>query len=233
MIADRRVLAVITARGGSRGVPGKNLKDLAGRPLLEWTIRAARQSTLIDRIIVSSDDTNIIRLANALECDAPFVRSAELASDRAQSIDVVIDAVDKVPGYDIVVLLQPTSPLRTAGDIDGTIELLSSSPAAVTATHAAVHPWLVFKPTSDGRLEPYSAPARGTSLRRQDLPPAVKLNGAVYAAEIGWLREHRTFIHRDGTRVWIMPAERSLDIDTPGDFEAAERILTRSAHTLP
>ena len=233
MIAGRRVLAVIPARGASKGVPGKNLKRLAGCPLIEWSIRAARRSRYIDRIIVSSEDAEIIAVAKSLECEAPFVRSAVLAEDSARSIDVVLDAIDRVPGYDVVVLLQPTSPLRTADDIDGTLALLNDAPAAVTATNATAHPWLVYKPAPDGSLKAYVAPQTGASLRRQDLPPAVQLNGAVYAAEVSWLRKHQAFVHEDETRVWIMPAERSVDIDTPYDFETAERILIRSAPSLP
>ena len=232
MIANRRVLAVITARGASKGVPGKNLKTLAGCPLIEWSILAARGSKYIDRLILSSEDAEIIAVARGLKCEVPFVRSAALAADSTPSVDVVLDAVNEVPGYDIVVLLQPTSPLRTADDIDCTLVLLHDAPAAVTATNASTHPWLVYSQTPDGKLLPYVAPNIGASLRRQDLPAAVQLNGAVYAADICWLRKNRAFVVRDQTRVWIMPEERSVDIDTLYDFETAERVMI-GLPTLP
>ena len=115
MIGDRSVLAVITARGGSKGLPRKNLLPFRGAPLIAWTIRAAQAANSIDRLILSSDDPEIIETAHSLGCEAPFRRTPDLSSDTAASVDVLLDAAARVPGYDIVVLLQPTSPLRTAG----------------------------------------------------------------------------------------------------------------------
>src|SRR5688500_10349967 len=129
MIAGRSVLALIPARGGSKGLPGKNLLPVDGRPLLDWTVQAARRSRYIDRVVLSSDDPAIIAAGLAAGCDAPFVRPAELASDTAGTLEVVEHALDRLPGYDVLVLLQPTSPLRTAGDIDGACERMVASGA--------------------------------------------------------------------------------------------------------
>lgn len=221
MIGARKVLAVITARGGSKGLPGKNTRPLAGLPLIGWTIKAAKASRYIDRTILSSDDPEIMAVAADLGCDVPFVRSSVLASDTATSIDVVLDALERVPGYDVVVLLQPTSPLRSAYDIDNTLDLLEAAPSAVSATEAATHPWLTYRSDPTGRLSAYLKDA-GVSLRRQDLPPALMLNGAVYAADTAWLIRERSFLQDGQTRAWTMPAERSIDIDTLDDFREAE-----------
>ena len=226
MIGDRSVLTVITARGGSKGLPGKNLRPLRGRPLVAWTIEAARRSRFIDRLILSSDDAGIISAARELGCEAPFVRSPDLSGDEASSIDVVLDALDRAPGHGIVVLLQPTSPLRTAADIDGALEQMerAGAPACVSVCEAPAHPWLIYRREEGGRLDPYAPPVEGASLRRQDLPAAWVLNGAVYAAESDWLRRERTFLRAGETVAWQMPSERSVDIDTLEDFRAAERL---------
>lgn len=223
MIGDARVLAVIPARGGSKGLPRKNLAPFLGRPLIAWTIEAALGARRIDRVILSSDDPEIIEAARGLGCEAPFVRAAALATDEATSLDVVLDAVDRTPGYDIVVLLQPTSPLRTAEDIDAVLDLLAAADSAVSVAEAADHPFLVYRPDANGRLRPYAEPASGASLRRQDLPPAWSLNGAIYAARIDWLRRERAFVRPGQTLAWPMPVERSADIDTPTDLIEAER----------
>lgn len=230
MIRDRLVLAVIPARGGSKGVPGKNIAPVAGRPLIAWTIAAARQSKYIDRLVVSSDDDRIIEAARASGCEAPFKRSAELATDTSTTMDVIVDALDRLPGHGYVVVLQPTSPLRTGQDIDDCIEamLAADAPAAVSLRPAIDHPWLVFRLAQGGALSPFATVEPGTSLRRQDLPEAVCLNGAVYVADCDWLRKHRSFLS-DSTVGHVMPAERSADIDTPADLEQVRSIL-ESAH---
>ncbi len=225
MIGGRSVLAVITARGGSKGLPRKNVLPFRGQPLIAWTIRAAQASACIDRVIVSTDDEEIADVCRSLGCEVPFMRGAALASDTATSVDVVLDAADRVPGYDIVVLLQPTSPLRTAGDIDATLALMQESGAnsAATVTEAPCHPFLVFRRDDSGRLAAYVEAPPGQSFRRQDLPEAFQLNGAVYAADLSWVRAARTLVRPGETAAVLMPPERSADIDTLEDFEAAER----------
>lgn len=226
MIDGLRVLAIIPARGGSKGIPDKNIAPLGGMPLIGWTIRAARLSKHVDNMILSSDDNQIIEEARRLGCNAPFKRSPELATDTSASIDVVMDALDRTPGYDIVVLLQPTSPLRTASDIDGCLRamLIIAAPAAVTVRPALDHPYLVFSREDQGRLTHFAQPPDGASLRRQDLPESWCLNGAVYAARCDWLRTSRSFLSPQ-TVSFPMAANRSIDIDTPADLRAAEVLL--------
>ena len=118
MIAGQKILAVITARGGSKGLPGKNIRPIAGLPLIAWTIRAAHASSLVDRTVLSTDDEKIATVARQHGCEVPFMREARLAADDTSSMDVIIDVLDRIPGFDIVLLLQPTSPLRTSADID-------------------------------------------------------------------------------------------------------------------
>ncbi len=225
MIGDRSVLAVITARGGSKGLPRKNLLPFRGAPLIAWTIEAARAATSIDRLILSSDDPEIIETARSLGCEAPFQRQAELAGDTAASVDVVLDAADRMPGYDIVVLLQPTSPLRTAGDIEATLALMveTGAPSAVSVSEAPCHPYLIFGRDAVGRLSPFVEKPAELSWRRQDLPPAWRVNGAVYAADLAWLRAGRAMCTAGETVAYEMPVERSFDIDTLEDLRAAER----------
>jgi N-acylneuraminate cytidylyltransferase len=227
MIDGLSVLGLITARGGSRGVPRKNLRTVAGRPLIGWTIAAARQSRVLDRVVLSSDDEEIIEVARRLGCDAPFRRPAALASDTAPSIDVVLHALTQLPGHDIVVLLQPTSPLRTAVDLDGCVQRLvaSGAPSCVSVREAVDHPYWTYRLDAGGQLQPYvEPPAGGAAMRRQDLPGAYAINGAVYAARVDRLLASRSFL-APGTVCVVMPADRSLDIDTSVDLQAAERLL--------
>lgn len=225
MIGGRSVLAVITARGGSKGLPRKNLLPFRGAPLIAWTIRAAQGAPSIDRLILSSDDPEIIETARSLGCEAPFRRAPELAGDTAASVDVVLDAADRVPGHDIVVLLQPTSPLRVAGDIEATLALMAETgaPSAVSVSEAPCHPWLIFRRDAGGRLSPFVETPAGISLRRQDLPAAYRINGAVYAADLAWLRAGRAMCRAGETVAHQMPVERSADIDTLEDLRAAGR----------
>lgn len=224
MIADRSILAVIVARGGSKGLPGKNVRELAGRPAVAWSVLAAHGSRFVDRTILSSDDDAIIDAARVEECEIPFCRPASLASDDASVIDVLFHALDAVGGtYDVVVLLQATSPLRIAADIDGCLECLiaANAPACVTVCRPSHPPHLFYRPDPDGRLHRLMDFA-GIE-RRQDMPETVMLNGAVYAAEIDWLRRNRTFV-TDETVAYMMPAERSVDIDSELDFRLAQTL---------
>lgn len=225
MISGKSVLAVITARGGSLGLPRKNVLPFRGSPLIAWTIQAALASRHVDRVILSSDDAEIIETAARFGCEAPFVRVPALAGPEAASIDVVLDALDRTPGYEVVVLLQPTSPLRISEDIDGALERMdeTGAPAVVSVRPSTDHPWLTFGRDGRDRLAPHAQVPKGASLRRQDLPEAWVLNGAVYAAGVAWLRRGRTFMRPGETALWPMPAERSVDIDTLEDFRRAER----------
>lgn len=227
MIGGRRVLAVIPARGGSKGVPGKNIHPIGGRPLIGWTIAAANASIHVDRAIVTSDDDGIMAVAREEGGDVPYRRDAALATDDATSVDVVLDALQRVPGYDVVVLLQPTSPLRTAADIDAALRLMirQEAESCVSVCEASEHPWLMFRPDGEERLSPYCAAPDGASLRRQDLPPAYVLNGAIYAIDAMRLKATRKFFEPGRTAAYVMPIEKSHDIDTWDDIRRVDDIL--------
>jgi N-acylneuraminate cytidylyltransferase len=225
MYRGKKFLAVIPARGGSKGLPGKNIRPLAGKPLLAWSIEAARRSRYIDRIVLSSDDPAIMATARQWGAEAPFQRPAELATDQALGIDVVLHAIEQVAGFDYVVLCQPTSPLRIAEDIDGAIEKLfqTGAPVCVSVTEAEKTPYWMFTLAESDRMVPVMEhPDR--SVNRQELPKIYVLNGAVYVAEIGWFKKARSFL-TDETLGYVMPASRSVDIDTERDFLLAETLL--------
>ena len=230
MIGGRKVLALIPARGGSKGLPGKNILPVAGRPLLDFSIEAARGSHFIDRVALSSDDDAIIAAAVACGCEAPFRRPAELATDNAGTIDVVLHALDQLPGYDVVVLLQPTSPLRTAVDIDAACQRFqhSAAPACVSVSLVEQSPYWMYLLGDNGALRPVIEAPSGVT-RRQDLPPAYTLNGAIYIADVAWLRKTRSFVTAE-TIAYVMPAARSIDIDSAADFEAFKKAIMEKTY---
>lgn len=215
----KSVLAIITARGGSKGLPRKNVLMAGGRPLIAWTISAARESSAIDRVVLSSDDDEIMEAAKMWGCEVPFRRPPELASDTATSMDVVLHALDQLPGYDFVVLLQPTSPLRTSADIDAAFKqiLSSGAPSCVSVCEAEQSPYWMYRLKENGQLTKLIPESIGVT-RRQDLPLVYTLNGAIYIAQIDWLRKTKSFIG-DGCIAYQMPRERSIDIDNAEDFE--------------
>lgn len=222
MIEGDRALAVITARGGSKGLPRKNLRELDGKPLIAWSIEAAAQSALLDRTVVSTDDTEIADVARRWGADVPFLRPSQLAGDTSAIVDAILHAVDNVPEtYRYIVLLQATSPLRSRADIDAALTLCrrANAPACVSVTPAPKARW-TLEMDEAGRL---SLPQEiGT--RRQELPDTYRPNGAVYVAELDWLRKKRDF-YQPGVVGYVMPPERSLDIDTMMDFLLAEAVV--------
>ena len=229
MIDGKRVLALITARGGSKGLARKNIAPLGGRPMIAWTIAAARESRSVDRTILSSDDDEIIAVARAWGCAVPFVRPADLARDDTPSEPVVLHALDTLPeSFDIVVLLQPTSPLRSADDIDQCLARLceADAPCCVTVTQPAKSPYWMYTMEGCGRLAPLLADSAVTT-RRQGLPSVYVLNGAMYAALVPWFRERRTFLAEE-TVGHVMPPERSVDVDTELDLALAKSILSET-----
>jgi N-acylneuraminate cytidylyltransferase len=135
MIDENSVLGVILARGGSKGFPRKNVRELAGKPIIAWTIEAGHESEHLDRLILSSDDEEIMAVAEEYGCDVPFRRPEKLVQDDTSSMDALLHAMKQVPDHDYVVLLQPTSPLRTAEDVDATAQCYeSAAPACVMVT---------------------------------------------------------------------------------------------------
>lgn len=225
MINYKKVLAVITARGGSKGIPRKNIKILAGKPLIAWTIEEAKKSKYIDRLILSSDDEEIIKVAKEWGCEVPFVRPKELAGDDTKSIDVVLHAINEINGkYNLLCLLQPTSPLRRHYDIDQSIELsyLNSCANVVSVTEVDKDPLFFFE--IEGSLLKSIYPNANFNIRRQDLTKKYYVNGAIYINDIKQLMQQKTFITLN-TLGYIMPKIRSIDIDNIFDFQLCEFII--------
>ncbi len=231
-----QVLGVITARGGSKGIPGKNLKLLAGRPLLDYSIDAANDTPL-DRLILSTEDKKIADAARALGCEVPFMRPAELARDETPHLPVIQHAVrwleERVYRPDAIMILQPTSPLRSAADIAAALRMLELSGAdsvvSVTEVTAHAHPMRMLKVDDHGfaRLFATGEPVRNRINRRQDLPQAWVMNGAVYACRTEVLFAADTNLYGDRVVAYPMPAERSISIDDLDDWEAAERTIAK------
>lgn len=217
MIDGCTVLALIPARGGSKGVPRKNIRVLAGKPLIVWTIEEAKRSLYIDRLVLTSEDPEIIDVAVSWGCEAPFVRPSELAQDDTPGMAPILHALEQMPAYDLVVLLQPTSPLRTAADIDRCIEtcVRSGAPSCVTMAEAEKSPFWMYFLDEAGRMNPVIS-CEDAALPRQKLPKVYALNGAVYVARREWLLRSEMFVGPE-TIASIMPHERSLDIDTEFD----------------
>jgi CMP-N,N'-diacetyllegionaminic acid synthase len=224
------VLAVIGARGGSKTLPGKNVALLGGKPLIGWTIEAALGAALVNRTIVTTDDPEIAMVARRHGAELPFMRPAKLAGDETPSTDAIIHAVEWLESYDnyrpdIVVSLQPTSPQRTAADIDAALSLMTARDAdsVVSVTPADPHPYWTKTLDADGWITAF-IPTEKPIIRRQDLPPVYALNGAIYAATREVLLTTRSW-YTARTAAYIMPSERSLDIDTAMDFRIAQTMI--------
>lgn len=227
MINGQKVLGIIPARGGSKTIPRKNLKIMAGKPLIAWTIAEAQKSKYLDRLILSSEDPEIIEMAQKLGCEVPFVRPVELAQDDTPGIEPVIHAINNIgEKYDYIVLLQPTSPLRTANDIDDCIGFCNAEDAAicVSVCEADQSPYWMYTLNDKQRLYPLM-PEGSSVQRRQDLPKVYVENGAIYMAKTDYLLTTKNFI-TEGTLAYIMPTERSWDIDTEIDFLFCELIIS-------
>ena len=225
------VLGLITARGGSKGVPGKNVKLLAGKPLIVWTIEAALTSGRIDRLILSTDSDEIAGVAKSAGCEVPFTRPSALATDTATSNDVIRHALETIDCTDDrVVLLQPTSPLREAQDINGCLDAQAASggPFCVSLCVADPPPEYHFRINAQHRLNPVIASSK--ALRRQDLPLSYTLNGAVYVFERKWFLANGKLKMADAA-AYLMPPERSIDIDTDMDFMLAEMCMRQRKST--
>lgn len=229
-----RVLGLITARGGSKGVPGKNIRNIGGLPLIAWSIMTARKSTLIDTLVVSSDDSAILETAREYDCETPFVRPAELATDEARSVDVVLHAIQTLEKrYDLLVLLQPTSPLRSAEDIDSCINILleTNTSSVVSVCSVDKSPYWMYSMNVNGILRPIMD-LEDRPARRQDAQPVYLPNGAVYVVNIEQFERQKSFIDAL-TRGYIMPSNRSLDVDTEEDLLWLEWLCERHPELIP
>ncbi len=226
MIDKKTVLAIIPARGGSKGVPRKNIRDLGGKPLIAWTIAAARASAYLDRIIVSTDDAEIADISRQFGAEVPFMRPDELARDGSSGIDPVIHALEALPEkFDYMVLLQPTSPFRSTADIDQALELCvrEKAESCISVTENGKSPYWSYKIDGQNRLEPLF-PVEEKIACRQQLPKTYALNGAIYIASTRFVLANRS-LQDDRTLAYIMPSERSLDIDSEFDLRLANVLL--------
>lgn len=233
MTKREHCLAVIPARGGSKRLPGKNTMELNGAPLIAWTIRAAIKCDKISKIVVSTDDSEIQKLALQFGAEAPFLRPAALSTDQAGSADVILHALDfyfeRGLDFQNVMLLQPTSPLRTVDDIQNAFDLMREKQAnsVISVCPCEHHPfWCGIIPPSqsmDAFLDPK---LRG--LRSQDLPAMHRLNGAIYLRDTLAFREDHSLSPQSGSFALIMPTERSIDIDTHLDFQIAQVLAPKT-----
>lgn len=226
-----KTLYVIPARGGSKGIPHKNIKPLAGKPLIGYSIDVARQLAADDDICLTTDDPEIAATAESMGLNVPFLRPVSLATDTCGTYEVLIHALDfyrdRGIDYDTLVLLQPTSPMRTADDVRAALALYSPDiDMVVTVKEAASNPYYnCYETDNDGFL--HISKGDGGYTRRQDAPKVWEYNGAVYVINVESLRRMplSAFTRR---RMSVMPAERSVDLDTPVDWLIAEKLIENS-----
>lgn len=231
MYRDKTFLAIIPARGGSKRLPRKNVLDLAGKPLIAWTIEAALGCSFLDEIMITTDDDDIADVAKKYGANVPFLRPAELASDTATSFDVINHAVGYYKSklgkeFDFVVLLQPTSPLRNARNISDAIELLAQKHAdAVVSVCEVEHSplWMNALPADHSMAKFLRDEVKKS--RSQELPQNYRLNGAIYICHTRRLLEENTLFISDNIFAYIMNQDVSVDIDTKYDLFLAACIL--------
>jgi CMP-N,N'-diacetyllegionaminic acid synthase len=224
------MLAIIPARGGSKGLPGKNILQLQGKPLIGYSIEAALKSESVNRVIVSTDDTKIAETASRFGAEIPFLRPDELAQDDSSAIDVYIYTIDRLReqsgiAIDEFMVLQPTSPLRTHQDIDQAVEIFRNKQAdsVISVTESAHPPVWAKKISPEGILTEYF-PEYASNKNRQEIETAYMPNGAIFIFRYDLLKKFRHY-YSDKTYPYIMPAQRSVDIDTQLDFDFAEFLL--------
>jgi N-acylneuraminate cytidylyltransferase/CMP-N,N'-diacetyllegionaminic acid synthase len=225
------MLAIIPARGGSKGLPGKNIKDLKGKPLIAYTIEAALASKYITRVIISTDDNEIAKIAVGYGAESPFIRPVELATDTARSIDVykyTLGRMEQEHG-DIIndfIVLQPTSPLRTTDDIDKAIELFRKKNADSVVSYCAEHHPIIWHKYIDkeGRFENIFETGINN---RQDERISYYPNGAIYIFRRNMINNEQYYT--DNSYAYLMDRKRSVDIDTIDDFEYVNFLIERDA----
>lgn len=232
MYRNKRIVAIIPARQGSKRLKEKNLLLLGKRPLIAWSIEQAKRSRYLDRIIVSTDSQEIAEISKAYGAEIPFLRPSFLSTDRAKTEDVLLHAInwleERQQSYEVTVLLQPTSPLRTSEDIDSSIELLFSKRAkAIVSVCQTEYPsfWC-------NRLSKNKGMKNFMRKEREDnrLSKFYRLNGAIYVVFSDYFKRYKRFFG-NRTFAYIMSQENSIDIDTELDLKFAEFLLeSRSSH---
>lgn len=231
MIRGHRLCALVPARGGSKGIPRKNLYELVGVSLVERSVRLARRCARVDQVLVSTEDAEIMSLALRLEAATPRPRPAELASDGARTIDTVRNLVNEkvLSKDDCILLLQPTTPLRTLENLEAACELLEEhwEDADAVISVCAVdgpHPYKM-QTIREGLLEPLIT-GQDSSVPRQSLPAAYLPNGALYLAKTDVLLEEDTFLPKQSLPL-IMPPLASINLDGPMDLLLLEAVLSK------
>lgn len=221
MIDGKPVLGVILARGGSKRVPRKNVRPLAGKPMIAWTVEAGRASRMIDRLVLSSDDDAIMAAAQEAGCEVPFRRPPELAADDTASAAAALHVLDELKVEDgYLVLLQPTSPMRSADDIDGCVDMCHKSGAVTCASVSKLkYPaeWLVSLDDRGCVQKPF----------KSDGSDLYVPNGSVYVVDVEWFRENREFWVDGVTLAYETPLSRAIDVDTEEDFLLADALMRR------
>lgn len=223
MFKDQTIACIIPARGGSKRLPGKNIKPMLGKPLLAYAIEAAKGSKYIDHVAVSTDDEGIAQAARALGVDV-VMRPAELATDEAPVAPAIAHALKAVGEMPVFVLIQPTVPGVLSSDVDAAIEKRAESGArsCITVCDIVDRPEFMYRMSDHGILSAYATPDTG---RTQDMEPLCRVNGAVYVSESAVLLNEGRIIDQASLAAVAMPRERSTDIDTQFDFEVAEAAL--------
>lgn len=222
MFDNKRIIAIIPARGGSKGIPNKNIVEVCGKPLIEYTISAAKESCFIDRIYVSTDSLQIASVCQSCGVEVSELRPKELANDQAKTIDTIKYTLRllelKNEHYDYVVLLQPTQPLRRVFHIDEAIQLIvpSQRESIVSVTEVSEHPIFMRSLNADGQLKPILNVS--STVRRQDLGTLYRVNGAIYINKVSHLLERNISLN-DNDYPYIMEKEYDLDIDTEEDLK--------------
>ena len=226
MFKNKRILAIIPARSGSKGIKHKNIIDLNGKPLISYSIEAGLKSKYIDKVIVSTDGEEIAEVARKYGAEVPFLRPKDLASDTSKSIDVVIHAIEQLKmreeEYDYCVLLQPTQPLRKSEHIDESIEKIINKKAEslVSVCEVEEHPILMRRICDDKLINLLEG---SSTVRRQDFEKVYIVNGAIYINQIDKLSLNTSL--NDNITPYIMKREYSVDIDTIADLKVAEKFL--------
>jgi CMP-N,N'-diacetyllegionaminic acid synthase len=233
MNTKNSMVAIIPARAGSKGLPGKNLRHLVGRPLVTWPIAAALGAGSINRVIVSTDDDEIANVSRAAGADVPFIRPGYLADDNASSMDVVLHAIDELEKlgekYEYLILLEPTSPLTESTDIDAAFSQLKSATNAADAIVGvcrveSTHPEYDVRIDENGFLSPYLAPNFKSLRRRQEIEKIYFLEGSLYISSVEAFRRNRTFYH-NRTLGYQVPRWKSIEVDELIDFIFVEAIM--------
>jgi len=230
MYKDKRVLAIIPARGGSKGLPGKNIRELCGKPLIAWSIEHAQKSNYVDEIFISTDSQEIADVAEKYGAPCPELRPAELARDTAPSSEFIVYTLEKMKKegklFDYFILLEPTSPLRDVEDVDKSIEMLIDSPESESCVGVAmsgtIHPTYMVTINDRGLLQPYTSGE--IVYRRQDLQKVYFFEGSVYVSAVDAYLNKRSFYH-DKTLPYIVPEWKSHEVDDLVDFNIIETIM--------